>query len=122
LDALLKFHKAEGRQATMTVVRPPGRFGAVRLQEDRVAQFVEKPMGDGGHINGGFFVLSPEVLDLIESDDTVWEEEPLTWLAANDQLSAYRHDGFWQPMDTVRDRSTLERLWTEPEPAWRVWE
>lgn len=122
LDALLKFHEAEGRQATMTVVRPPGRFGAVRLEADRVAQFVEKPVGDGGHINGGFFVLSPRVLDLIESDTTVWEQKPLAWLADNGQLSAYRHDGFWQPMDTVRDRSTLERLWAEADPPWRVWE
>lgn len=122
LNALLDLHQSAGRQATMTVVRPPGRFGAVRLENDRIEQFVEKPSGDGGHINGGFFVLSPRVLDLIDSDETTWEREPLSWLAAHDELTAYRHDGFWQPMDTVRDRTTLERLWALPNPPWKVWE
>lgn len=122
LDDLRLFHESVGRQATMTVVRPPGRFGAVDLADDFVDRFVEKPSGDGGFINGGFFVLSPRVIDLIDGDNTGWEQEPLTWLAENDQLAAFRHDGFWQPMDTLRDRNVLEDLWAGPQPPWRVWE
>lgn len=121
LDALLRFHRSASRSATMTVVKPPGRFGAVELSEDQVSQFVEKPTGDGGRINGGFFVLSPAVFDLIEGDSTIWEAGPLRTLAAEGQLGAYRHEGFWQPMDTLRDREVLERLWADPNPPWRVW-
>ena len=106
----------------MTVVRPPGRFGAVSLSDDRVERFIEKPSGDGGLINGGFFVLNSSVLDLIESDATVFERGPLPQLASNGELAAYRHDGFWLPMDTVRDRPVLEQLWSEPHPPWRVWD
>jgi glucose-1-phosphate cytidylyltransferase len=122
LDALLAFHRSANRLATMTVVSPPGRFGAVRLDDDRITQFVEKPTGDGGQINGGFFVLAPETLDLIEGDETVWEQGPLRTLAEKGELGAYRHDGFWLPMDTVRDRTILESLWDEPHPPWKVWE
>ena len=111
LEAQLEFHRAGSRQATMTVVRPPGRFGAVSLSGEKVDQFIEKPSGDGGLINGGFFVLKTQVLDLIEGDDTSWEHSPLTWLAENGELGAYRHDGFWQPMDTLREREQLEQMW-----------
>jgi glucose-1-phosphate cytidylyltransferase len=121
LNALLAFHRSAGRLATMTVVRPPSRFGAVKVTDDRVARFVEKPTGDDGHINGGFFVLSPATLDLVKDDATVWEGGPLSSLAASGELGAYRHDGFWLPMDTMRDRAILESLWTEPNPPWRVW-
>lgn len=121
LAASLKFHRESGLRATMTVVRPPGRFGAVSIAADRVDRFIEKPAGDGGYINGGFFVLTPQIFDLIEGDDTVWEGEPLSWLADNSQLAAYQHDGFWLPMDTVRDRAVLERLWRRPNPPWKVW-
>lgn len=121
ITALIAFHRAHGRQATVTAVVPPGRFGALQREGDRVAAFTEKPAGDGGTINGGFFVLSPRVLDRIAGDATVWENEPLTGLAHDGELCAYDHRGFWQPMDTLRDREQLERLWSEGRAPWRVW-
>jgi glucose-1-phosphate cytidylyltransferase len=100
---------------------PPGRFGSLELEGDRVTGFQEKPMGDGGWINGGFFVLSPSVLDRIEGDETVWEREPLEGLARDHQLHAFAHDGFWQPMDTLRDKRHLEELWDTRQAPWKVW-
>ena len=107
----------------MTAVQPPGRFGALRLDQDGTAcsDFVEKPEGDGGWMNGGFFVLEPEVLDYIEGDGTLWEREPLERLARDGQLAAYRHAGFWQPMDTLRDKRTLEELWEGGSAPWKRW-
>ena len=121
IRALLKFHGSHGLDATVTAVRPPGRFGALALDGDRVGGFIEKPEGDGSWINGGFFVLSPKVLDRIEGDATVWEQAPLESLARDGQLAAYRHDGFWQPMDTLRDKRHLEELWASGKAAWKVW-
>lgn len=121
LKALIAFHHSQGRLATMTVVQPPGRFGAAVLEGDRVTRFTEKPRGDGGYINGGFFVLSPRVLDFIEGDSTAWEESPLQQLAAAEQLAAFRHDGFWLAMDTLRDRGELERLWNSGRAPWKLW-
>ena len=122
IDALLAFHRSHGRLATVTAVTPPGRFGALMVDgENAVTSFAEKPMGDGGSINGGFFVLEPAVLDYVRDDATVWEREPLERLAAEGQLAAYRHDGFWQPMDTLRDRNTLETLWAGNNAAWKRW-
>lgn len=118
---LIAFHRAHGRLATVTAVTPPGRFGALRRDGDRVDAFLEKPPGDGGTINGGFFVLSPRVLDRIPGDATVWEDAPLASLAAEDQLRAYDHRGFWQPMDTLRDREQLERMWATGRAPWRTW-
>jgi glucose-1-phosphate cytidylyltransferase len=121
ITATIEFHRSHGRLATVTAVQPPGRFGALLLDGKAVTRFAEKPRGDGGLINGGFFVLNTECLDLIEDDDTKWEEEPLGLLAEQDQLRAYRHEGFWQPMDTLRDRNQLESLWATGSPPWRVW-
>jgi glucose-1-phosphate cytidylyltransferase len=117
----LEFHRSHGRLATMTAVQPPGRFGALGLQGDTVHSFQEKPTGDGGWINGGFFILSPKVIRLMRDDSTVWEREPLEQLAKDDQLRAIRHDGFWQPMDTLRDKLHLESLWQSGEAPWKVW-
>lgn len=121
IGRLIAFHQAEGREATVTAVRPPGRFGALSIEDDRVAGFVEKPLGDGSWINGGFFVLSPDVIDRIDGDDTVWEQAPLESLARDGQLSAFRHEGFWQPMDTLRDKRYLEELWASGQAAWKIW-
>ncbi len=118
---LVAFHRAHGRLATMTVVRPPGRFGVVSLEGDRAVVFEEKPNVEHGYINGGFFVLSPAVLDRVAGDRTVWEREPLESLARDDQLRVFRHDGFWQPMDTVRERDQLEAAWNSGNAPWRVW-
>ena len=118
---LVELHKTSQAMATLTAVRPPGRFGAMSISDDRVLSFKEKPKGDGSLINGGFFVLSPQVLDLIEGDATVWELEPLEYLARSGQLSAYRHEGFWQPMDTLRDKKYLDKLWISGEAPWRIW-
>ena len=107
--------------ATLAAVRPPGRFGAMNIQENKVTTFQEKPMGDGGLINGGFFVLSPKVLSLIADDSTVWERGPLESLAKNHQIAAYEHTGFWQPMDTLRDKNYLEGLWASGEAPWKSW-
>lgn len=122
ISALTEFHRQHGLQATMTATQPPGRFGAIDLRGNQVHSFVEKPIGDGGWINGGFFVLSPKVIDTIEGDSTIWEREPLEQLAKNKQLSAYKHGGFWRPMDTLRDKNDLETLWTKGKAPWKVWE
>lgn len=123
IGELIRFHKDQGSKATLTAVQSPGRFGALRLEpgQTKIQAFKEKPLGDGAWINGGFFVVEPEVFDLIEGDGTVWEKEPLETLAKNGQLSAYRHRGFWHPMDTLRDKTVLENLWDSQEAPWRVW-
>jgi glucose-1-phosphate cytidylyltransferase len=121
ISATITFHREHGRLATVTAVKPPGRFGALELEGQRVTGFMEKPTGDEGLINGGFFVLDPHCLDLIDGDDTRWEDEPLTRLAAEDQLRAYEHHGFWQPMDTVRERNLLEDLWASGGAPWKTW-
>ena len=121
ISAAITFHREHGRLATVTAVKPPGRFGALELEGQTVTGFMEKPTGDEGLINGGFFVLDPRCLDLIEGDDTRWEDEPLTRLAAEDQLRAYEHHGFWQPMDTVRERNLLEDLWASGRALWKTW-
>jgi glucose-1-phosphate cytidylyltransferase len=122
ITALIAFHKSHGRDATITAVQPPGRYGALVMDDDAVSGFVEKPRGDGGWINGGFFVLSPACLARISGDDTVWEEGPLTGLARDGQLRAYRHHGFWQPMDTLRDKIQLDRMWSDNAAPWKMWE
>lgn len=119
---LIDFHQSCGRKATVTAVSPPGRFGSLDIGDDYgVRSFVEKPQGDGHWINGGFFVLAPSVIDLIADDHTVFEKEPLVQLAASGELSAYRHDGFWHAMDTLRDKRHLEELWTTGQAAWKIW-
>ena len=121
VTALVAFHRAQGRLATLTAVQPPGRYGALQLQRDRVSGFQEKPQGDGGWINGGFFVLSPKVIDYIAGDAASWEDGPLEKLAREEQLSAYLHHGFWQPMDTLRDKYRLEELWATGKAPWKLW-
>ena len=123
INKLLQFHKEEGRLATLTAVQPPGRFGAFTLgqNQSQISSFHEKPKGDGAWINGGYFVLEPEVLDYIDDDNSVWEQEPLERIAKNGQLSAYKHTGFWQPMDTLRDKKHLENLWETNSAPWKVW-
>ena len=123
IDHLIEFHVSQGRLATLTAVQPPGRFGAFSLEsgEDYIETFKEKPQGDGAWVNGGFFVLEPEVLDYIQDDETVWEKEPMEKLAQNGQLSAYRHKGFWQPMDTLRDKMMLEKLYLNGQAPWMIW-
>ncbi|WP_419909993.1 glucose-1-phosphate cytidylyltransferase [Hoeflea sp.] len=117
----IRFHRENGVLATVTATQPPGRFGALRMDGTKVTGFQEKPEGDGGWINGGYFVLSPEIGRYIEGDDTVWEREPLENLAADGQLRAYFHNGFWQPMDTLRDKRNLEELWASGDAPWKVW-
>jgi glucose-1-phosphate cytidylyltransferase len=121
LDALLDFHRSHGRLATLTAVRPSARFGRLDLEGDSIAEFSEKPKLGEGWINGGFFVLEPGVIDYIDADDTSWEREPLERIARDGQLMAFRHDSFWQCMDTVRDRTSLESLWQSGEAPWQVW-
>jgi glucose-1-phosphate cytidylyltransferase len=121
IAATIAFHRSHGRMATVTAVQPPGRYGALQMADTVVTGFVEKPRGDGGLINGGFFVLSPRCLDLIAGDATSWEVEPLTQLAAMDELRAHRHEGFWQPMDTLREKNLLEELWASGRAPWKVW-
>lgn len=123
IKELVKFHSGHGLLATVTAVQPPGRYGSLQIGEagQRVEGFIEKPQGDGGWINGGFFVLEPEVLERIAGDSTSWEAEPLQALAAEGQLAAYRHPGFWQPMDTLRERNLLEHLWNEGRAPWKQW-
>ena len=121
ITELVEFHRTQKVKATLTATLPPGRFGALDLQGSKVRSFKEKPKGDGAMINGGFFVLSPEVIDLIKDDATVWEKEPLETLARQDQLAAYQHTGFWQPMDTLRDKTYLEELWAGGSAPWKVW-
>jgi len=118
---LIAFHRRQGKLATLTAVQPPARFGALSLKGSSVVRFEEKPVGDGGMINGGFFVLSPRVIDYIEGDHTHWEGEPLERLAREGQLSAFAHHGFWQPMDTMRDKTQLEELWNSGKAPWKVW-
>lgn len=117
----IEFHKSHGKLATVTAVQPPGRFGALGLEGNVVKSFVEKPHGDGMYINGGFFVLNPRAIDLIEGDETIWERKPLESLAANGQIEAFKHDGFWQPMDTLRDKQHLEELWESGKAPWKAW-
>jgi len=121
IQALLKFHKAHGKQATVSAVSPPGRFGALEIEDGAVRRFVEKPPGDNGLINGGFFVLEPQVIERIAGDSTVWEQEPLEGLARDGQLMARPHDGFWAAMDTLRDKNILETLWSSGQAPWKQW-
>jgi glucose-1-phosphate cytidylyltransferase len=120
--ALVEYHRSHGALATVTAVQPPGRWGTLALDDDRVESFHEKPSGDGAWINGGYFVLSPRVGDYIDGDSTVWEEEPVERLAREGELRAFRHGGFWRAMDTVRDRNALEELWRSGRAPWRTWE
>jgi glucose-1-phosphate cytidylyltransferase len=121
ITQLISLHKDCGCEATMTAVQPPGRFGALEFSGSQITSFLEKPQGDGGWINGGFFVLSPKVLSRIECDGTLWEKAPLESLAKDNQLQAYFHRGFWQPMDTLRDKNLLEDLWASGKAPWKVW-
>jgi glucose-1-phosphate cytidylyltransferase len=121
VTAQVAFHRQHGRLATVAAVQPPGRYGALQMNGDLVKGFVEKPMGDGGSINGGFFVLSPKCLDYIAGDGTAWEAGPLQALAADGQLKAFMHRGFWQPMDTLREKNQLEELWASGRAPWKVW-
>lgn len=121
ISRLIDFHRTHGRLATVTAVAPPGRYGALLIENDRVTEFTEKPPGDQGLINGGYFVLHPAVLARIENDDTPWETTPLESLARDGELRAFRHDGFWQPMDTLRDKTTLETLWSSGAAPWKTW-
>lgn len=122
IGALLALHKQEGRLATVTAVQPPGRFGNLHIENNQVTGFREKAKGGDGLINGGFFVCSPKVVETIEGDDTTWEEGPLETLVERGEMSVYQHDGFWQPMDTLRDKNYLEGLWNKNQAPWRVWE
>ncbi|MDM7273525.1 glucose-1-phosphate cytidylyltransferase [Sulfurihydrogenibium azorense] len=122
IKKLLEFHKSHGKYATLTAVQPSGRFGALHLEGDKVKEFEEKPKGDGAWVNGGFFVLEPQIFDYIEGDETIWEKEPLENLAKDGQLMAYKHTGFWKPMDTLRDKRELELLWQSGNPPWKIWE
>ena len=121
ITALMKFHSNEGKLATVTAVQPPGRFGSMILDDKRVADFKEKPLGDGSWINGGFFVLSPAVLDYIEGDGTYWEKDPMEKLAREGQMAAWLHKGFWSAMDTLRDKNALEEKWRSGAAPWKVW-
>ena len=122
INELIKSHELAGKSATLTAVQPPGRFGSLTFFDNNtISAFKEKPQGDGGWISGGFFVLEPEVLDRIEGDRTVWEQEPLKSLAYDKQLNAYKHEGFWRPMDTLRDKNSLEELWQKDDAPWKLW-
>ncbi len=121
LKELISIHRRAELLATVTATQPPGRFGMLQISDDRVTSLIEKPEGDGAWINGGFFVLSPRVLNLIEGDDTVWERDPMERLAREGQLGVYKHRGFWQPMDTLRDRNYLEELWQSGKAPWKIW-
>lgn len=121
ITKVVEFHRIEGRRATLTGVQPPGRYGALDIDKNRVVRFEEKPAGDGAWINGGFFVLEPSVIDLIPDDATMWERKPMEALAAAGDLSIYKHAGFWQPMDTLRDKALLEDLWASGKAPWKIW-
>jgi glucose-1-phosphate cytidylyltransferase len=121
ISSLIQFHRSHGKLATVTAVQPPGRYGAIQRAGDQVTAFVEKPRGDGGLINGGFFVLSPQSIDFVAGDATSWEAEPLNELARRGEMMAFEHRGFWQPMDTLRDKTQLEELWREGRAPWKVW-
>ena len=122
ITELINFHKQQQTLATLTAVYPPARFGALEISKGKVNSFIEKPQGDGNRINAGFFVLSPKVIDLIDSDSTVWEQKPMEILATQGEISAFEHNGFWQPMDTLRDKNYLEELWESGESPWKTWE
>ena len=119
---LIDFHKKSNTKATLTAVQPPGRFGSLEFERGKVFSFQEKPKGDNSWINGGFFVLDPEVINYIDGDNSIWEQSPLKKLAKEGELSAYHHEGFWQPMDTLRDKNTLEELWGSKDAPWKCWE
>ncbi len=121
IKKLIDFHHNSGKEATLTATYPEGRFGALDISNNKVRSFKEKPKGDGGKINGGFFVLSPKVLDRIKDDSTIWEQEPLMSLAKDNELMSFNHEGFWQPMDTLRDKNKLEELWQSGKAPWKVW-
>lgn len=121
ITKLIQFHKQQRTLATVTAVQPPGRFGALNMTKNKITGFQEKPPGDNSWVNGGFFVLSPKAIDYIEGDDTVWERNPLEKLAKEEHLSAFTHDGFWQPMDTLRDKNYLEELWNSDKAPWKIW-
>jgi len=121
ISAAIAFHKAHGRLATVTAVQPPGRYGALSMDGERVTGFIEKPAGDNSFINGGFFVLNPQCLDLVERDDMPWEAEPVTRLARMGELMAFTHRGFWQPMDTLREKTQLEAMWDQGRAPWKIW-
>ena len=120
ISALIKFHLSHGKLATLTATYAPGRFGALNIENDRILKFEEKPKGDGALINGGFFVLSPKVIERIEDDKTIWEQEPLKGLANDGELMSFKHDGFWQPMDTLRDKTKLNELYKNNKAPWKV--
>ena len=122
ITQLLAFHRAHGKKATVTAVQPPGRYGSLAMEGEQVRGFIEKPLGDGAWINGGFFVLAPDCLDYIAGDDTTWEAEPVDRLASEGELVAFKHRGFWQPMDTLRDKTHLETLWAQGKAPWKTWE
>lgn len=122
ISELLQFHEKKQTIATITAIQPPGKFGRLNLDQNRVKSFEEKPDGDGGWVNGGFFVLEPQVFDYLGDDSTIWEREPLEKLAKNNQLSAYKHKGFWHPVDTLWDKNYLEKLWKDGNPPWKIWE
>ena len=122
ISELLQFHEEKQTIATITAIQPPGKFGRLNLDQNRVKSFEEKPDGDGGWVNGGFFVLEPQVFDYLGDDSTIWEREPLEKLAKNNQLSAYKHKGFWHPVDTLWDKNYLEKLWKDGNPPWKIWE
>ncbi len=117
----IAFHKRHGKKATITTSYPPGRFGALEIKDEKVLSFKEKPKGDGSRVNAGFFVLSPDVLDFIEDDNTIWEEGPLNKLVEDKELMAFQHEGFWKPMDTLADKNTLQEMWVEGKAPWKVW-
>lgn len=121
ISSLIKFHQSHGKLATVTAVQPPGRFGALDISGTQINAFLEKPQGDGGWINGGFFVLNPKVLQFIDAEDSLWEKEPLERLAHQGELQSYFHTGFWQPMDTLRDKNFLEKLWASGNAPWKSW-
>ena len=121
VSKLIEFHKVKNKWATVTAVQPPGRFGAIKMDDTTITSFEEKPQGDGGYINGGFFVLEPEVFDLIDGDPMIWEREPMERLAEKRQIEAFTHDGFWRPMDTLRDKNHLEDLWESNKAPWKSW-
>lgn len=122
IRAAIEFHQIHGRLATITAVLPPGRYGALEREGNKVTGFIEKPRGDGGAINGGFFVLSPKVLEFIKGDNSSWEGEPLTRIAVMGEMMAFEHNGFWQPMDTLRDKNLLEELWASGKAPWKIWQ
>ena len=121
IKSLIEFHKSHGKQATLTATFPPGRFGALSIKDNLIEKFEEKPKGDGALVNGGYFVLSPKVIERIVGDETIWEQEPLKGLASDGELMSFKHNGFWQPMDTMRDKLNLNKLWDSNNAPWKIW-